>query len=117
MLDHIDNLDMTLEERSHQGRIDEQAARAFVGAYLAEHVDPAALATTLQVLEVIAQMPLDRLSARIETDSNGNPLYTYGNRMVCIKASDAAETADYTRALLSRAYLEHEANQNGERNV
>lgn len=111
MLDHIDNFDMTLEERSVQGRIDEQAARAFVGAYLAEHVDPAALATTLQVLEAIAQMPLDRLHARIETDSNGNPLYTYGNRMVSIKAGDIAETADHARSLLSRSYLEHEAIQ------
>lgn len=113
MMDHIDNLGMTHEEASIQSRADEQAARAFVGAYLTEHVDAAALATTLQVLEAIGQLPLDQLSSRIETDGNGNPLYTYGNRMVWSKTQDIAETASHAHLLLSRSYLEYQATLEG----
>lgn len=80
-----------------------------MGAYLAEHIDAEDLATTLKVLEEVGRMPLDPLSARIETDGHGNPLYTYGNRMVWSKAQDIAETASHARDVLSRAYLEHEA--------
>ncbi|SDT37214.1 hypothetical protein [Jiangella sp. DSM 45060] len=101
--DHVTNASMTIEEKDGQLRQDEAEALAFVGRALLEAVGPERLVAAGEVLEALRDISLAPLSGKIEHDGHGNPLYTYGARMVWSQAHDVTEEAGHLVRTITRA--------------
>ncbi|SDU77130.1 hypothetical protein [Jiangella alkaliphila] len=101
--DHVTNASMTIEEKAAQLRQDEGEALAFIGRELLEAVGPDRLIVAGEVLEALRDISLAPLSGKIEHDGHGNPLYTYGARMVWSKAHDVTEEAGNLVRTIARA--------------